>query len=114
MIAISSIEQNTSGAVVLDGVVDRERSNTSRVTRTATLDGGCVLDNQGYSDSDRTIMAKIDIDEDTADLLWSIFENSPLINLATDHGFYRAAFDRLSVDNGVADFTILIKEALHE
>lgn len=114
MIAISTITQNTSGAVVLHGFLKTDRDNTGRVNRTATLDGGCVIDNQGFSDSDRTIAGSFEIDKTTGDLLWAIFEASPMVNLALDHGFYRAAFSSLKVDNGIADFSLLIQEALHE
>jgi hypothetical protein len=57
LVALSAIEFDPEGHVWLDvepsAVLDADR--TRHITRVATLDGGAVFNDFGYSDSDRTI-----------------------------------------------------------
>ncbi len=114
MIGISTLTQNAAGAVVLYLIPTELKNNTSRVSRTATLDGGAVVNHFGLSDSDRTIRVSGAISETLADTIWAIFRLGEMVNVATKDGFWRAAISLLKVDAGQINMTILIKEALHE
>ncbi len=114
MIGISTITQNSVGALILYLVPTQLKSNAARVSRTATLDGACVLDHSGFSDSDRTISVSGEISKTLANALWVIYRLGDKINVATEDGFWRAAISLLKVDAGQLNMTILIEEALHE
>lgn len=116
MIAISTIEQNENGAVVLDRVQIPDtirRTGTARVQRAATLDGGVVINHFGFSHGDRTIRISGHVDQAVADALWDIFTSGEMVNVSTEDGFWRAAIESMEEDDGDLDMTIWIKEALH-
>lgn len=114
MIGISTITQNAAGSVVLYLTPTQLKDNTARVSRVATLDGACVLNHFGVSDSDRTIRVVGSISKTLSDKLWAIFNLGEKVNVSTEDGFWRAAISLLKVDAGQLNMTILIEEALHE
>jgi len=62
MIAISKVTQDSGGALVLDELHrSKMYDGRARVSRSATLDGGVVIDHQGYVAGDRTINLKVDL-----------------------------------------------------
>jgi len=87
------------------------RDARARVTRTATLDGGCVITNNGLAAADRTpeIRARI-MTKAACDVLWNLFANHTLFTLSTEEGFFVGAIDRLKVDNGDVKLKFLVKE----
>jgi len=114
MIGISAIEQDLDGAVVLDLDPTPRKSNLSRLQRTATLDGGAVINHMGYADGDRTLTVKGAIEEDQEDVLWDLFRAGSMVNVATCDGFFRAAIERLDADAGDIYMSIMIGERLSE
>ena len=114
MIGISSIDQDASGAILLDLDPVPLKSNLARIQRTATLDGGVVLSHMGYADGDRTVTVKGRIDEDSEAALWELFKKGSMVNLSLRDGFFRAAIERLDADAGDINMTILIGERLSE
>lgn len=114
MIGISTIDQNTSGAVVLDLHPTPKYAGTARVQRTKTLDGSAVLNHFGFADADRTVILRGLVDDDTAAALRAIFAAGDLIHISTDEGFFRAAIESLEIENGEVFSTVLLGESLHE
>jgi hypothetical protein len=113
MIAISKVTQDSGGALVLDELRrSKMYDGRARVSRSATLDGGVVIDHQGYVAGDRTIILKVELSETDAAALKTLFENETLIYAATADGFFSAVIESLSGDGGVLDVTILLKEAV--
>jgi len=111
MIAISKM---TSG----DSIIIDEKNNSqlydgsARVSRSKTLDGGVVVDHRGFVAGDRTIRVNCELTESEETTLRTLFENETLIHISTKDGFYSAAIERLSGDNGNVEISLMIKEAV--
>ena len=111
MISISTITQNTSGNIVLAKKNNsRLYAGQARVSRSATLDGGVVIDHQGYVAGDRTLTIKVELSETETAALKTIFENQTLVHVSTADGFFTAVIESLSGDGGLLDVVILLKE----
>lgn len=110
MISISAITQSTTSAIILDELsTSALNTNTSRVSRKTTLDGGNVITHSGYSDGDRTLSIYARINEDQADTLWAIFRSETFILVSIPDGLYYSIIQRLRTDNGDLSMTILVK-----
>ena len=119
MIGISTLTQNTSGAITFDATEKKTslRNATARVSRSATLDGaagGAVVNHLGFFHGDRTLQIYARLTETDADALWAIFTLGVMVNVATDEGMYRAAIESVTLadDKGVTKLKILIKGSL--
>ncbi|KKM27864.1 hypothetical protein LCGC14_1570410 [marine sediment metagenome] len=114
MIGISTLTQNTSGAITFDAAEKKTsiRKGTARVSRSATLDGGAVVNHLGFSHGDRTLQIYARLSEADKAALWAIFILGVMINVATDEGMYLAAISALDVDKTPMQMTIIIKESL--
>lgn len=109
MISISAITQNTSGNVVIDYDLESDiRTNTSRVSRIATLDGGSTITHSGYSDSDRTLRITGRINETDSETLWDLFDNETFMLFSIPDGLYLGVIQSLNIDNGELSMSILI------
>ena len=109
MISISAITQNTTGAIIIDELsTSALNTNTARVSRKTTLDGGNVIIHSGYSDGDRTLSIYARISEDQADALWVIFKGEAFVLISIPDGLYYAVIQRLTTDNGDLSMAILI------
>jgi len=112
MIAISKITQDSAGAIVLtEQRGSKLYDGRARVSRSATLDGGVVIDHQGYVAGDRTLNLKVELSEADTAILKSLFENETLVYVSTPEGHFSAAIESLSGDGGTLDVVLLLKEA---
>lgn len=111
--AISNPVADTSiGAVVFKYRPDSDvYVSQPRVKRTATLDGGAVIDHQGYSVADRTIEIRASISEAEAAHIWALFEDSTYLILHTGAGSWYGVISDLRIDRGDMRLTFLVKEA---
>lgn len=82
-----------------------------RVKRTATLDGGVVIDHQGYAVGDRTLDIRARVTETEAANLWSLYQDATYLILHTQEGSYYGAISDLRIDRGDLRLTFLVKEA---
>lgn len=113
MIGISKTTQATGNAaaiVIQELPATRTRNESARVTRSATLDGGCIIDHQGFSDSDRTIEVRANLTREQADILWDIFTGETYVNVATADGFFYGAIESMQDEGGSVRMNILVKE----
>jgi len=113
MIAISKTTQATGdGAAIIfqELLQSRLRNETARVSRSATLDGGCVIDHQGFSDSDRTFDIRARFTQEQADILWDMFTSQTFLNIATKEGFFYGVIETMQDENGNVRLSILVKE----
>ena len=110
-IALSALEADLDGARILrqypDAAADN-RTGARRTSRTATLDGGCVIYDTGYAPADRTIMVITDI----VHLPWieRMGKFYSLIRVITEEGAFIGAPRQWSISNGRARLEILIKQ----
>jgi hypothetical protein len=117
MIAIASTTYDPIGwrAFHSDRAANDEsnRSGGRRVSRTATLDGGCAIYDTGYTDADRTLVVSVSRptlqDMEFAD---HVCRNCPEIHVHSGDGCYLGVPERFAVGNGGLRITILITERL--
>ena len=109
MIAISMITADVQGHVELDDGDSRLGSLEARVSRSATLDGGCVITHSGVSQGDRTFTIKTTISERQKTRIEHIHENSTLVNISCKEGFFLGAISTINTSTPDLTMTILIK-----
>ena len=114
MISITTTTFDLNGHLLLHPDASSElKSNRRRVSRTATLDGGCSISDQGFSHSDRTLeIRKAGISQDDADRFWFIFRTYSLVYVSTDEGVFEAAIQDVALTEGNLKAKILIKEKI--
>ena len=101
----------TAGAVLFDLRNDSEiYVSQPRVKRTATLDGGAVIDHQGYASGDRTIQIRARLTAEKADQVWTMHKDETLLMVHTHEGSYYGAISDLRLDSGDMRLTFLAKE----
>lgn len=112
MVAISKpTADSTTGAIIFDLRGDSEvYVSQPRVKRTATLDGGAVIDHQGYSAGDRTIEVRARLTAEKAEQIWSMHKDETLLMVHTHEGSYYGAISDLRLDRGDMRLTFLTKE----
>lgn len=99
-----------------DGKGSDTAALSRRVTRTATLDGGAVVNDQGYSPADRTIDVQFDADtsEDVVEGIRRLVRLYSSVVLTMADGCFNASPSAFRVTSGKATLTLLISEALAE
>lgn len=113
MIGISKTTQatgDTAAIIIQETRQSRFRNESARVSRSATLDGGCVIDHQGFSDGDRTFDVRAKLTQEQADIIWELFRTATFLNLATAEGFFYGVIESMQDENGNGRLSILIKE----
>lgn len=115
MISLSTITADPDGNIVL--TVDHDKSDlrtqSSRLSRTGTLDGGVVVASGGFSHGDRTPrIAVTGVDESLADRMVAFHQNNPTCHLAMADGFYVAAIHTLTIKGDGAVLTVYLVEKL--
>ena len=90
------------------GDVDLERVER-RVSRTATLDGGAVLADTGYSSGDRIFELRlIGISQADSETIQTWTKNYATLHVATHQSVYEAAPERYSYASGVGQLRLLV------
>ena len=88
------------------------RELTRRVSRTATLDGGATLTDQGFSDGDRTLVLTARVDEATAAATEYLLQHYATVTVSTETGCYLAALSHLTYQDGAVQVTALVQSKL--
>lgn len=86
-----------------------------RINRTATLDGGAFIADNGYTASDGTIKIVIDASNNstqTAETLALIIQQFGMVTVASKHGIFLAAFDSITPSKNQLSVKFLIKSKL--
>jgi len=114
MISITVSSYDLLGHLCLNPEPSSElKRNTRRVSRTATLDGGCSISDQGFSDADRTFtVSQKNISKNLASRIWYIFRTYSLVILSTEEGVFRGAIQDVDLTEGNLKAKILIKEKI--
>ena len=94
---------------------EQSRRLERRVSRTKTLDGGCVYYGTGYAEADRDITVMIpqasDAMEAVAQWLWESYEE---LTVCCDLGAFLCAPKGLSKYDGTLTLTLMVIERLDE
>ena len=118
MIGLSTITFDLEGARIFSGDRNadlKNRKGDRRISRTATLDGGVLIADLGFSDGDRTLSAiELDATQEAVNFAQYIVEHYTLINAATDDGVYEVAPESYIVDDGKLTITLLVNRKISE
>lgn len=110
MIIISKTSQATSSYVKINELPESDLGTIrARVSRSATLDGGVVVDHMGFVEGDRTMQIVARASKTEAALLWSMMKTELLIGLACEDGYFVGAMSSMVRKAGVVSFTFLVK-----
>jgi len=91
MISISAIEYDLDGFVEIDALPDSEYGDRRRrASRTATLDGGSVAQDFGYSHADRTMYIRFLSTQAVDASLKYLVEQYALLQVSADGGVFTA------------------------
>lgn len=113
LIAISSIDFDMEGARVLPQhgeALNDNRTGARRVSRTATLDGGAVVYDTGYSVADRNITVSTDIVY--LDWIQRMVKLYGMVNVITEEGAFRGVPKDWRIRDNRAEMEILIMEEI--
>jgi len=112
MASISTQIADTAGSILLR--LDMGKSKLGemarRVSRTATLDGGAVVVDSGFSHGDRTLVLSGRLTETDETTLKTLMQTYSLVTLAIPDGAYSGVIERLTVNHGAVEIRFLIKE----
>lgn len=116
LIGIAARTYMASGGTMIKPLTDDTslRDLERRVSRTKTLDGGCVITDGGVSAGDRTFTIAVESSKTLWDLLKGIFDDSTWVSVSTDEGCYLAKMQRLVEKSGKITMTILLSSDLTE
>jgi len=101
---------SASAVLIRDDSWCTVKEYSARVMRTATLDGGAVIENLGYSDGDRNITIVTEAHPDIIAKIKSLIVDELFIIVSTRDGVYYGAIDSLVSDRDQINLTILIQE----
>jgi len=110
-IGIKNITQDAGSAVLIkDDSLSEIKVSKARVMRTATLDLGTVIDNQGYAVGDRIIRIIAKVSESDETKLWNLYKDNLYLLVSTRDGIFYGSVDEMKIDRGQLDMTFLVKE----
>ena len=113
IIGISTITVDVNGNIIIEPNINTKiKSNTKRVARRKTLDGGVVITSGGYAEGDRTFEIHANVTKTVWDKIWNIFKTYTLIYISSEEGFFSAAIESALYEDNEAVLSILIKERL--
>lgn len=111
IIGIAALDRGGSACIRL--LPDSRLFNGSRrVSRTKTLDGGCVINDGGFSDGDRTFDIAAESTRDLWDVLWSLLRSHALVTVSTSDGLFLGAVENLNEADSRIRIKIIVKEKL--
>jgi len=113
--AIATRTFDLLGSMYFYGLID-SKSNlqefTRRMSRTATLDTGAVIDDRGYYAGDRTIEINIPSSQPAYDQLLYIIQNYGTLLIFLPDGAFTGNMQRMKQDNGTISFSFLLETEL--
>ncbi len=115
-IGISTPVFDVNGAkaipVTSDSLISTD-SGSRRVTRTATLDGGCAVYDTGFAACDATIFIESNRSDKTiGDWFAYIVKNYNSVDVSTPRGFFYATPEKWEIRNGLPTLTLMITEQI--
>jgi hypothetical protein len=110
MLSISMTTADILGNVIINSIAFSDIDKIqSRISRSATLDGGVVIVNSGTIHGDRTFQISEKVSRSVAEKIKYIQENSVSILCSTREGLFLGVISETDYTNGTLKTTILIK-----
>lgn len=105
---------DVNGFVEVDALPSQTDGETRRrVARVATLDGGAVVNDAGFSEADRTIELKWKTGAAAYEyLIERLVKFYTRVNISSMSGFYEAAVESYSVRGGESSLRLLVLSKL--
>jgi hypothetical protein len=111
MISLSTIE--AGDCIVLNTNSQPVQENTRRLSRTATLDGGAVITDGGWSDADRNFEFMVkNVSEYIRDALWALFLRESQVHLACPEGVFAGYLQRIRIAGADVTVSFMVQEKL--
>jgi hypothetical protein len=114
MLALATLTMDPSGSMLLDLPAGTANlgDTARRISRVATLDGGAVVLDGGYTVADRTLVVDLTGQtKETIDALKYLFQTYSTLVAMTEDGAFLAAPERLSHTANNARMTLLVSGA---
>jgi hypothetical protein len=113
MIILSAPTFDLDGTLPLAATGSKLADRSRRVSRVATLDGGCEITDNGFADADRTIgLVHENPTADESESAAYLLETYSLLLIATSAGLFLAAPEALTDDGQTLEMRLLVKEKL--
>lgn len=108
-VGVSAIKFDLDGDAILSQDTEQNKGNKSggrRATRTATLDGGAVVYDTGYSAADREMVVSTRLEY----LQWlrRMSQLYSIVRLTTEEGAFQGVPERFRIRDNRAELVILI------
>lgn len=115
MIAISPTTGNSPyGPIIMDErAMSEAESREARISRTRTLDGGCVIVHSGAPDADRTLNITARITRAQAADFIGLYKTETLVIIGHPDGVFTGAIYQAKNDSGIITTRILFKEQIN-
>ena len=111
MIGIQKVSQDSGSAIVIKEDVGSDIYDVqARASRTATLDGGAIVEHYGYTASDLTLRVSTRTTAEQEAAIRTMFENETFVLITTKTGAYYGVISSLRALNGILSMTLLVKE----
>lgn len=109
-VSLSPLEFDPLGGVALDCVPDQTLGESRRrMNRIATLDGGAVFNDAGFSEADRTIELRWRVRSKAQEVaVQRLVQIYARVHVATPQGFYLAALERYMPGAREASLNLLV------
>jgi hypothetical protein len=112
-VAIAAPTYDLTGALVLDAQPDSELVGFARrVSRNTTLDGGIVLTDNGYTDSDRSLAVLVKPSLTQLDIITRLAKDYPVLVVTTPEFCVLAACSDITENSGRIRINLMIKSRL--
>jgi len=113
MIHITAVEFDPLGVLSIDPLPDSDLSSRRRrVTRVATLDLGSVINDRGFSHSDRTFRIRWQSDDARNSTASRLTQIHGKVNVSTSEGVFSAFIESYEPGALESEMSLLIKERL--
>lgn len=113
MVGIAAAMQDGNGGVTFPILAEsRILGGSRRVSRTQTLDGGCVINDGGFSHGDRTLQIVTPYEEGRWNVLWNLTRNHTQVTVSTREGLFLGTIDNLDEEDRKIRIRVLLKEKL--
>jgi hypothetical protein len=110
-IGLKKISADSESAVLIrDDSSSTIKNYRPRVMRAATLDGGAIIENLGYSDGDRELNIISRVDEEIETKLRSMVQDELYLVISTRDGVFYGAINYMKIDRGNLNLKILAQE----
>ena len=113
-VTLTTLTFDPLGVVALDVVHDQTFGESRRrMNRVATLDGGAVLNDFGYTDADRTLELRWQVrDKLKGAAVQRLVQLYARLHVATPDGFFLAAVEAYRPSTSEASLSLLVIEKL--